>query len=137
MPPGPVLESEPAFVPLPQVVPPVALLPAPFSPAPLGPPVGPYWRTQLARSGPVSPTHWLGTAVLPAALLSELALGLPEVLDPVLGPVLPPTVEPLPKTGALSVPPGCAHDTVATPTAAAATAAAIALTIMIGISMEC
>src|SRR5207247_8014982 len=51
----------------------------------------PHWRTQLSRSMPVRPTHWLGSGALPAALVSELVLAPPVVLEPVLvlGAVLP------------------------------------------------
>ena len=133
---------EPRLPEEPEVVPPAPLveLPACFS--------------QRSRSRPVRPTHWLGSAELPAApvLLPVVLPGASEpmlepVLDepmllPVLGepmllpvlepapPVLPPVApadepaEPVP-----APPPACDHATLATPTNAAATAAAIVLTI--------
>src|SRR4051812_16064384 len=105
---------------------------------------------------PVRPTHWLGSGVPAPAL--ELAPVLPEaepegseftlppivefVVPPAVEPVVPPTlefgpvvlapelVEPTPVEPALP-PLVCAHEAPATPTSAAATAAAIAFTITI------
>ena len=105
----------------------------------------PYWRRQLSRSRPTRPMHWLGVDALEPAAASVLEptpeLVLPPTLDPVLAPApvlpdIPPDVAPvalLPDAppDALPAPPDCAHDVPATATNAAATAAAIALTITI------
>jgi len=138
---------------MPELAPPVVLpvvLPEALEPL-LTPP---HCLTQLSRSMPDRPMHWLGRFALPAALVSELVLAPPAVLPPVLEPVLPLTLEPLlvpapvlppalpgvalvggapallPAEPA-ALPPVCAHDTLATPTSAAATAAVIVLTITV------
>ena len=77
--------------------------------------------------------HWLGSVVLPAALVSELVLALPEVVTPVLGAVLGAVLGDVldPVLLPYEPPDCCAHDAPATATNAAATAAVIALTITI------
>jgi hypothetical protein len=145
-------ELLPPRLPLPEVPEPM-LLPELVLPAPLV--ELPYCFWHLSRSGPVRPTHWLGSVELPAAL-PDAPLSLvvpPEVLEPVVPlaeplmpepvvpvvPLVPPADAPVldePLAPALPglVPPAlpapdCAHDALATPTNAAATAAAIVLTI--------
>ena len=119
----------------------------------------PYCFWHFSRSWPIRPMHWLGTEALPDADAPVSPDALPEVLEPVLPveeplvpaeplmpePVLPvaPLVDvPVPAEPPALVPPAlpapdCAHDALATPTRAAATAAAIVLTITFEISMEC
>jgi hypothetical protein len=75
----------------------------------------------LVRSVPVRPVHWLDEVVLPPALppLPDVPLLLPELmLEPVLPPLLLPLLD-------------CAHDTAATPTSAAVTAAPITVFTMV------
>ncbi len=131
--PDPVL-PEPV---LPEEVLPEPLLPDPMLPDPEvlpEPLVLPYCFTQSSRSVPVLPMHWLGVAavsllVLPVAPeLVEPEAPEPEVVESEL--VEPEPLEPaLPLTLGLVVellplpPEVCAHDTVARPSRAAATAA--------------
>jgi hypothetical protein len=101
----------------------------------------------FVRSAPVRPVHWLDEVVLPPALppLPDVPLLLPELMPepllpeaPVLlpeAPVLLPELTPDPLLPLL-VPPlvpllDCAHDTAATPTSAAVTAAPITVFTMI------
>ncbi len=128
-------------------------------PEALDPVLEPYWRRHWSRSRPVLPMHWLGVVeLLPAAApVSVLELVLPPTLEPVLGEVvldpllelgeLGELVEPLVELGELidpllellpvapadvpELPLDCAHEAPATATNAAATAAAIVLTITI------
>jgi hypothetical protein len=86
--------------------------------------------------------HWLGSAALPAALVSELVL--PPTLEPEL-PLIPVLPEVPPAAPALvpaepavllpaeppAAPPVWAHDALARPTSAAATAAVSVLTITV------
>jgi hypothetical protein len=124
--PEPVL-PEPLLLPEPMLLEPV--LPDPVVlPEPL---VLPYSFTQSSRSVPVLPMHWLGVAALSLLLLPltpelvEPELLEPEPLEPeplvpapplTLGLVVEPLLPPV-------VPEVCAHDTVARPSRAAATAA--------------
>jgi hypothetical protein len=102
-------EEDPIPVELPELV-----LPEPL----VLPEVLPYCLTQSARSVPVLPMHWLGTAAL-SLLELPLAPAEPEPLelDPVvaLGVLVEPPVVLLPEV--------CAHDALARPSNAAATAA--------------
>jgi len=130
---------------MPELAPPVVLEPVlplvlPEALEPLLTP--PHCLTQLSRSMPESPMHWLGSVELPAAPVSVLVLAPPVVLEPVLvpAPVLPPALPGVALVGGAPallpaepavLPPVCAHDTLATPTSAAATAAVIVLTITV------
>jgi hypothetical protein len=121
------------------------LLPEPVvPPEPLVlPELLPYCFTQSSRSVPILPTHWLGTADVSLLELpvEPLVLGLllepepdpieplePELLEP--APLAPEPLEPV-ALGVLDEPPLllpalpelCAHDAVARPSMAAATAA--------------
>ena len=114
------------------------LLPEPLvPPEPLVlPEVLPYCFTQSSRSVPILPTHWLGTAdesvlVLPVLELPLLELPLapapaePEPLELGAGVAAGLLVEP-PRPPLLllpELPEVCAHDAVARPSSAAATAA--------------
>src|SRR5882672_4052053 len=94
----------------------------------------PYCFWHFSRSWPIRPTHWLGTEELPDVDAPVSPVALPEVLEPVLEPVAPLVDVPVPAEPPALVPPAlpapdCAHDALATPTRAAATAAAIVLTI--------
>lgn len=110
------------LLPLPMLLPEPMLpeVPEPMLPVPLV--ELPYFLTQSSRSVPLRPLHWLGRdAELPAAVL------LPPTLEPVVPPAEAPVLDD-PLAPALPAP-DCAHDALATPTSAAATAAAIVLTI--------
>jgi hypothetical protein len=108
--PAPLLDPEPMLLPDPVV------LPEPLLP--------PYCFTQSSRSVPVLPAHWLGSAALS---LLELPLA--------PAPVEPLAPEPVVAAGLLLEPPRpplllpeelpelCAHDVLARPSNAAATAA--------------
>ena len=116
----------------PPAAPPMVLLPVP--PDALEPLLTPpHWRTQLSRSMPVRPTHWLGSEELPDALVSVLVLAPPDVLAPVLGAVLGAVLGDVldPVLLPYEPPDCCAHDAPATATSAAATAAVIVLTITV------
>lgn len=83
---------------LPEVL--LPMLPA-VPPEALEPVLAPYWRTQLSRSRPTRPMHWLGVDALlptPASVLEPtpepVALG--ELVDPVLEPTLDPVLAPAP-----------------------------------------
>jgi hypothetical protein len=118
---------------------------------PVVPPAAPVavplrWM-QRSRSRPTSPTHWLGSGalapalelVLPPSVELELppseVLELPPMLEPVLGlVVVPGLVVLVPALAPVFAPAEpdvlvCAQEMPATPTNAAATAAAIALVI--------
>jgi hypothetical protein len=129
---------------MPVLAPPVVPLPVP--PEALEPLLTPpHCFTQLSRSRPVRPMHWLGSVELPAALVSELVLAPPEVVAPVLGAVLGAVLGEVlgealgavlgdvldPVLLPYEPPDCCAHATLATATNAAATAAVIALTITV------
>ena len=99
--PAPLLDPEPMLLPDPVVLP---------------EPLLPYCFTQSSRSVPVLPAHWLGSAALsvlelPLAPEPVVAAGL--LLEPPRPPLLLP--EELPEL--------CAHDVLARPSNAAATAA--------------
>lgn len=108
------------------------LLPEPVvPPAPLVlPEVLPYCFTQSSRSVPILPTHWLGTADESVLVLPVLELPLapvpaePEPLELGAGVAAGLLDEP-PKVPLLlpELPEVCAHDAVARPSSAAATAA--------------
>ena len=136
--PDPVVLPEPLVVPEPMLP---EVLPEPL--------VLPYCFTQSSRSVPVLPMHWLGVA--------EASLLLPVALDPVAPELVEPEVleselvepeelEPapaLPLTLGLVVelpllPEVCAHDTVARPSRAAATAALsfFAITMVLSLGWE-
>lgn len=106
-------------------------------PDPALPELLPYCLMQLSRWLPVRPTHWLGSAVEPAALEPEE----PVVPDGPPVPEVPPAPEP-----PIDVPPGevlepelpdelCARLTLAMPNSAAATAA-VSVFIIIMVSLE-
>lgn len=117
------------------VLPEPLLLPEPMLPEPVvlpEPLVLPYCFTQSSRSVPVLPMHWLGVAALSLLLLPLTPEPVePEALEP--EPVEPEALEPVPALPlALGLvvepllpllPEVCAHDTVARPSRAAATAA--------------
>ncbi len=128
------VEPDPRL-PDPDVLPEPLVLPEPMLPEVLPEPlVLPYCFTQSSRSVPVLPMHWLGVAavsllVLPVAPelvepeapepeVAESELVEPEPLVPALPLTLGLVVELLPL-----LPEVCAHDTVARPSRAAATAA--------------
>jgi len=85
----------------------------------------PYCFTQSSRSVPILPTHWLGTAdesvlelpLAPAPVEPEPLELEPVALGVLVEPPRPPLL-PLPE-----LPEVCAHDAVARPSSAAATAA--------------
>ena len=113
--PEPLVEPEPMLLPEPVVLP---------------EPLLPYWRTQSSFSVPVLPTHWLGSAALSLLVLPLAPAPVePLELDPVAaGPLLEPPVLPLLLP---ELPELCAHDALARPSNAAATAAVSVFTITI------
>jgi len=148
---------EPLLLPEAPVLPEPLLLPEPMLepvlpevlPEPL---VLPYCFTQSSRSVPVLPMHWLGVAAVSLLVLPVTPVPVepealepepvePEALDPV--PALP-LLLPLPLTLGLVVellpllPEVCAHDTVARPSRAAATAALsfFAITMVLSLGWE-
>jgi hypothetical protein len=109
-------------LPEPLVLPDPLVLPEPMLEPLVLPEPLPYWRTQSSFSVPVLPTHWLGRAALSVLELPDAPAPVePLELEPALPPTLGLVVEPpmLP----LLLPELCAHDALARPSRAAATAA--------------
>jgi hypothetical protein len=133
---APLLPVAPVLLPpAPLLVVPLLLpaLPPVLEPLPLAPaPAVPYFCTHCSFSVPVMPTHWLGRALLSVELPLPAVLPplpaepplpvvlLPEPLDPVAAA---PPLAPVEPDEPPAVPEDCDHDTVATPSNAAVTAA--------------
>ena len=143
---------EPLLLPDAPVLPEPLLLPVPMPPEPEPvvlpePLVLPYCFTQSSRSVPVLPMHWLGVAAVVSLLVLPVTPELVEPEAPEPEPVAPEELEPapaLPLTLGLVVellpllPEVCAHDTVARPSRAAATAALsfFAITMVLSLGWE-